>query len=610
MQGYTYSVFSIVAIVIHLMINFDLLSGRGSAMVRATRYRGFLMGVLAYYISDGAWGVLAGLGWTRALYVDTVFYFISLVAFVYMWCRFAVAYTGLGLRMSRMLSGIGFALMFFNVVMLTANVFNNCFFYFAPDGTYMIGEYRYLAFSFLIAFNILLAVALLVQAVTSRQSERGRNMMIFVHCVTMTVAIALQVVWPLTPFTSLGCLIGNCFLHAFVIREEQMANHAAKLEKALERARKAEKARSMFFSIVSHDIRTPLNAILGYSELLYKGIKTKSERDEALTAIHASGTTLLELVNDVLDLAKMDAGKITFATEPVLLSKLTDDVFASFRLTAAQKGIELANMSEDVPALLLDGHRYRQILFNLIGNAVKFTESGGVEVAASYRDGTLELSVADTGCGIAPEMQSRILDPFVQVLDPIHSADRAHGTGLGLAICSRLVKAMGGSLVVESELGKGSKFTIRVPGVSTCEVKSDATTDSDAAANLRNLPRRVLVVDDSSMNRSVLRAFLRRAGVECVDFAADGLEAFSELEFALKNGRPHDLVFTDCWMPKMSGGELVAKLRADPRFSHLPVYALTADSEFRSEQFTGILLKPLTFGRLVEVLATLPAGGA
>ena len=128
MQGYTYSVFSIVAIVIHLMINFDLLSGRGSAMVRATRYRGFLMGVLAYYISDGAWGVLAGLGWTRALYVDTVFYFISLVAFVYMWCRFAVAYTGLGLRMSRMLSGIGFALLFFNVVMLTANVVSNCFF--------------------------------------------------------------------------------------------------------------------------------------------------------------------------------------------------------------------------------------------------------------------------------------------------------------------------------------------------------------------------------------------------------------------------------------------------------------------------------------------------
>ena len=608
MQGYTYSVFSIVAIVIHLMINFNFLTGRGLSTERGWRYRGFLMGVLFYYVADGAWGIFAGLGWTRALYVDTVLFFLSMPVFVFMWCRFVIAYLGLGKRTSQILVWSGYALLAFNVVMLALNVFNGCIFSFDEHGKYLFGDKRYLAFALLIAFNVLTAVAVSLKSLRSRDADRRRTMMVFLFSVALAVAIVLQIVWPLTPFTALGCLICNCFFHVFVVQDEQAAKHMADLEDALERAHAAEKARSMFFSIVSHDIRTPLNAILGYSELLQSGIKDPAERDEALKFIRASGTTLLQLVNDVLDLARMDAGKITFRPEPVRLARLTDLVFASFQMVAGGKGIELVNRTADVPTVLLDEHRFRQILFNLIGNAVKFTERGTVTVAASYVGTKLEVSVVDTGCGIPPDVQARIFDPFVQVLDPSHAPDRAAGTGLGLSICKHLVEAMGGELVVKSELGKGSTFKVCIPGVAASEEKATSADKPKPVEASKKMPRHALVVDDSPVNRVVLSALLGRAGVAMVDHACDGVEAFAEIDSAMKKGDPYDFIFSDFWMPNMNGLEFIEKFRADSRFSGVPVFAVTADTEFdsdaRSRLFTGVLLKPLTYDKLMEAFAS------
>ena len=606
MQGYTYSVFSAVAIAIHLIINFDLMTGRrGLPSVRGARYRGFLLGVLAYYVADAVWGVVAGLGWTRVLYVETAFFFLALVAFVFMWGRFAALYLGLGKWPARAVSWYGWALLAFNLAAIAVNPFNDCFYHIDAQGVYMTGPARDVAFALLVAFDALIAALVLAKAIASRESMRRRSMMVLISSVAMGVAIVLQIVWPLTPFTALGCLVVNCFFQVFVVQDEQSAKHAAELERALERARSAEKARSMFFSIVSHDIRTPLNAILGYSELLQKGAQGEAERNEALKSIRSSGTTLLQLVNDVLDLAKMDAGKMTLQPEPVLLSQLTDEVFSSFWRTAGEKGIKLVNRAEGVPTVMIDGHRFRQILFNLIGNAVKFTREGSVTVAASYAEKTLVVSVSDTGCGIAPDMLTHVLDPFVQVLDPSHAADRAGGTGLGLSICRRLVETMGGELDVESELGRGSTFRARIPGVEACAAKPGPAAGEVRTVMPEGLPKHVLVVDDSPVNRKVLTAFLKKAGIVCIDQAGDGVEAFAKLDAAVKAGDPHDFVFSDFWMPNMNGLELVEKLRADLRFARLPVFAVTADTEFhkdsRSDLFDDILLKPLTYGKLVEV---------
>ncbi len=620
MQDYIYSVIAFLAMAIHVIINFDLRTNRGVITAHGTReYRGFLKGVFAYYIADACWGVFAGLGWTRVLYGDTMFYYIAIAVSVLTWCRFVIAYLSISGWGKRMLSWFGYALLTLYAVMLGANIFNNCLFHFNDQGNYVAGPIRCLIFYPLVALNILMAVFVLTKDIGRRDSVHRRNMVVFLFCLTMAVAIVFQIIWPLWPYYALGLLIGNCFFHVFVIEDEraelrqaviereQTAKHMAELEKALERARTAEKARSMFFSIVSHDIRTPLNAILGYSELLQYGIGNQAERDEALRSIRASGATLLELVNDVLDLAKMDSGKMTLQPEPVLLKQLTEEVFASFRMTAAGKGIELVNRTADVPTVLLDGHRFRQILFNLVGNAVKFTERGAVTVAASYAGTDLEVSVSDTGCGIAPEMLTRILEPFVQVQDPSHSADRAGGTGLGLSICRSLVEVMGGELVAESELGKGSTFRARIPGIATSREQPVPAAGAKPAASPQKLPEHVLVVDDSPVNRAVLTAFLKKTGVVSIDHAGDGAEALAALDAAEKAGRPYDFIFSDLWMPNMNGIEFIGKLRADSRFSRLPVFAVTADTEFqrdvRNGLFTGILLKPLTYGKLTEAFA-------
>lgn len=608
MQSYSYSVFSLVAIAIHLIINFNILRGKGEHTTRGRSYRGFLFGILGYYVADGAWGILAGLGWTRALYVDTIFYFLSLVAFGLMWSRFAIAYLELGGRPARILRRAGNALLALNLVALAANPFCKCFFHIDADGVYQMGWARNPAFCLLIAYTLLVAVFAFAKTRGGRGTVRRRGMMVFLFCIVLALSNVLQVLWPLTPFTSLGCLVGCCFLQVFLVADEHSAQHTAALEKALNRARDAEKARTMFFSIVSHDIRTPLNAILGYSELLQHGVKTQAERDEALASIRASGTTLLELVNDVLDLAKMDAGKLTLQPSPVRLSRLTDDVFASFRKAAADKGIALVNHTDSVPAVLLDEHRFRQILFNLVGNAVKFTQNGSVTVSAALSGKTLEVAVADTGCGIPPDMLTRILDPFVQVQDPSHSRDRALGTGLGLSICNRLVKMMGGELLVESTLGQGSTFTARISGIVSHDgPPAPEASPAPVATVPQSLPAHVLVVDDSPVNRTVLSAFLKRAGVPHIEQACDGAEALAALDAAYQSGHPYDFVFSDCWMPNMNGVELIAKLRADPRFARLPVYAVTADTESprdaQTALFTGILLKPLTYAQLVETLA-------
>ena len=619
MQDYIYSSIAILAMAIHLIVNFELRRDRAVTAHGTREYRGFLRGIFTYYVVDAGWGIFAGLGWTNVLYLDTTFYYIAIALSVLTWCRFVIAYLGLGRGAARTLSWFGYALLGLYVVLLAVNPFNGCLFRFDEQGAYGAGPLRLFLFYPLVALNVLMAVFVLVKALGSRDSVRRRNMVVFLFCLAMTVAIVLQILWPLWPFYALGCLVGNCFFHVFVIEDErdellqaviereQAAKHAAELEDALERARAAEKARSMFFSIVSHDIRTPLNAILGYSELLQYGIRSEEERDVALQSIRASGTTLLQLVNDVLDLAKMDSGKMTLLPEPVRLSRLTDEVFASFRLAAAEQGIDLVNRTDPVPTVLLDEHRFRQILFNLVGNAVKFTPHGSVTVSASYSDANLEVAVSDTGCGIPPDMLTRILDPFVQVLDPTHSGDRIRGTGLGLSICKSLVEAMGGKLVVESELGKGSTFRLLIPGVAVGT--EEPTAAAEKPASVPKPPSRVLIVDDSPVNRAVLTAFLRRAGVAVIDHAGDGAEALAKLDAAAQAGEPYELVLSDLWMPNVNGIELVEKLRADARFGRLPVFAVTADTEFqrdaRNELFTGVLLKPLTYEKLLEIFAVI-----
>lgn len=377
---------------------------------------------------------------------------------------------------------------------------------------------------------------------------------------------------------------------------ERQENIAA-LKQERDRALAAERSKSLFFSSVSHDIRTPLNAIIGFSELLEQGVVDAAEHDRYVSSIRSSGRMLARLVNDVLDLSKLESGRLELINEPTDIPSVVREIAESFSVTRAQKSIIFQTEIAEMPRVDVDPQRIRQLLYNLLSNAFKYTDRGTITLRSEWRDGTLGLSVADTGRGISNEDVARILQPFVQL------ADRNHrdGTGLGLSICQRLANLMGGELTIDSEPGKGSVFTITLRNVKAVSAQSDAedrsahpTEQEQISASTPSRAARVLIVDDSSVNRAVLKAMLLKCGVQEVVAAEDGSKALA----VLKNDSDFDAVLTDLWMPEMDGEGLVQAIRADAQIAHLPAYLITADVEAirqpESVGFTGILLKPIT----------------
>ena len=373
------------------------------------------------------------------------------------------------------------------------------------------------------------------------------------------------------------------------------------------RAIAAEKARNLFFSTVSHDIRTPLNAIIGFTELLKQGMDDDAERQRALDAITTSGNTLLELVNDILNLSKLETNKMVFNLETADVAKLASSVMHSFDIAVQPERVKLVEDFETLPYLLVDSYRIRQILFNLIGNAVKFTEQGEIRLIIRFEKetdaddgfGKLTFSVSDTGIGIAPENQKMLMQPFVQVQGP----GAQKGTGLGLYICRMLAMRMGGELTLHSELGKGSTFTVTLQKVGFTSTKPvEAEEEQEQFAALPD--KRVMVVDDMSVNRLVIQAMLKRMGIKDITTATNGVEALKAL-----NDAPDafDVVFTDMLMPVMDGKDLIREIRKNEQWKELHVYAVTADAEAQDTcgqlGFTGFLMKPITMDKLRKLLS-------
>ena len=382
-------------------------------------------------------------------------------------------------------------------------------------------------------------------------------------------------------------------------------------EHELEKAR----AKSYFFSTVSHDIRTPLNAIIGFSEILKAGPQSNGEREQAVEAILVSGRTLLGLVNDVLDLSKLESGKMEILPEPTDCGRLLNAVMDAFRVTGNKPGLELRCRVGAMPPLMLDPQRLRQIVFNLVGNAVKFTERGHVELRAAYEregraeEGVFRLEVEDTGCGIDGESLKHIGSAYVQLGS---KRGRNGGTGLGLAICKQLAAAMGGRLAVESSVGRGSTFSVTIPGVREAvagEGGAEGETPPRGSAAVRGGTgkpvKRILLVDDSKLNLMVLKALLKHLGDFEIGMAGNGREGLAML--AASGGAPFDLVLTDLWMPDVDGKELVQAIRKNPALAGLRVIAVTADVEFLETHaefgFDGVLLKPVTPEKLRKILA-------
>lgn len=343
---------------------------------------------------------------------------------------------------------------------------------------------------------------------------------------------------------------------------------------AVERANAAADTKSAFLANMSHELRTPLTAILGFGDILLESDLPSSERLEACQAIRRNGDHLVALVNDVLDFSKIEAGKLTIEARPCNIRRLITDVMSTMAVKASEKALRLViHIDDSVPSTITsDTVRIRQILLNLVGNAIKFTETGEVRVAASWRpsEKLLDVTVSDTGDGIAPVVLAKLFEPFVQA---DASTTRYHGgTGLGLTISRRLARMLGGDVTVTSGPGRGSTFKLTIAaGAISFGGFPAATAPPFMVA--KSLLGRVLVVEDNPDNQRLAVRLLRRAGAT-VQLAETGEQAV-ELALAAKaRNAPYDVILMDMSLPVMDGYEASRVLRKQG-YKH-PIVAFTA----------------------------------
>jgi signal transduction histidine kinase len=637
----TYSIIGILAAIILVITNRDVFLTRKDA-IAGTRntYCWFLLAVLSYYVTDALWGVFDEYRMTKIQFADTTLYFAAMAAAVLLWTQYVVDYLERGNVFDKILRYTGWAFFVFEIIVITLNIFHPVMFWFDENGVYHAESIRHVTLAIQILMFLLTSAYTLHVTLRTKGKVQRRNLTIGLFGIAMIVLIAFQIIYPLWPFYAMGYMVGTCLLHTFVVEDEK-DEYRKKLEKSLLReqaqkeelaeskkalvaalaeAERANKAKTVFLSNMSHEIRTPMNAIIGLNTIAASDPTASSEVKKHLEKIGVSARHLLEIINDILDMSRIESGRMTLRNEPFPFSRAIDQVNSIIGGQCKDKGLayKCTLNGQFDECYIGDAMKLKQILINILGNAVKFTPEGGsvnFEVAEDSRSNgkvVLKFVASDTGIGISKEFLPHIFDTFSQ--ENSSAAGSYGSTGLGMAITKSIVELMNGTISVESEKGKGTTFTVTVT-LAESAAKGSETAGGEEAQNgstgVDLTGCRILLAEDVPVNAEIVKMILGMRKIE-VDTAENGKIA-AEM-FASHDPGYYAAILMDMRMPVMDGLESTRVIRSMERSDAgtIPIIALTAnafDDDVQRSLQAGLnahLSKPIEpaalFGTLEELV--------
>ena len=620
----TYSIIGILASIVLVISNRDILWVRSAEPLSPVlkNYRYFLFGVLGYYITDMLWGILESHGLITVLYADTAVHFLVMAAAVMLWSRYVVSYLGHKGVFATLLLRTGQLFAVFETLVVGINFFKPVLFGFDEQGAYHAGTLRYVTLAIQITLFILTSIYTLIITARSEGKEKRRHLTIGLFGIAMVLLIGIQVFYPLMPCYAMGYMLGTCLLHSFVVEDEkdeyrselerqkvELEQSREALKDALCAAQEASRAKTVFLSNMSHEIRTPMNAIIGLNNIAMNDPTVSGKVRQYHEKIGSSAHHLLDIINDILDMSRIESGRMVIRSEDFSFARMLGQVNTVIGGQCREKGIaydcRIEGSVDD--RYIGDDMKLRQVLINILGNAVKFTAEGGkvsltIRAVRSFEDKcVLSFEVRDNGIGMSEEFLEHVFEPFTQ--EDQSSTSRYGSTGLGMSITKSIVELMNGQIDVHSIKGKGSEFTVVVT-----LAKSSYEFSGDDTGDLCPSELSVLVIDDDSIALEYAGITLGQIGVRC-DTAQSGKEGIDKVR--LRHGRraDYDLILVDWKMPEMDGVETTRQIRSIVG-GDTPIIILTSFNwddiadEAKAAGVDSFAAKPLFAGAVMDEFRT------